>query len=318
MMRTPDRRKTLGAAPSSQRNQGTEASKATSKSRLPPKGRLSMIPRVGRENAVPSSPSPSLTSHTSASRRRRSNIGGSGTVPIPPPPSPANPSRNRRRSSVGVGGLGGKDRRLSNIPPPIPAIKADPRPINEKSFQTQCIRRLYNFLMANAYEYPLSQKTLLRPSAKDFNNICSFMLRLVDRNFQEGSPLKFEEEVALSFKAMGYPYTISKTSLVAAGSPHTWPSLLAALTWLMEHIECIQAHVTGEDFDPVDVFSQYLMKAHRAYEVGDQQTIDQLEVELAERFDEDRAALTEEKERIDHENEVILERIDGLKRGSEE
>lgn len=31
-----------------------------------------------------------------------------------------------------------------------------------------------------------------------------------------------------------YPFQISKSNLTAVGSPHTWPSLLAALTWLVE------------------------------------------------------------------------------------
>ena len=31
-----------------------------------------------------------------------------------------------------------------------------------------------------------------------------------------------------------YPFSISKTALVAVGSPHTWPSLLASLIWLVD------------------------------------------------------------------------------------
>ena len=36
------------------------------------------------------------------------------------------------------------------------------------------------------------------------------------------------------FKAFQYPHSISKTSLSAVGSPHAWPQLLGALTWLVE------------------------------------------------------------------------------------
>ena len=57
------------------------------------------------------------------------------------------------------------------------------------------------------------------------------------------------DEVSMNFKAMGYPFTVSKTALVAAGSPHTWPSLLAALTWLMERIQCMENWNPGEE-DP--------------------------------------------------------------------
>jgi SMC interacting uncharacterized protein involved in chromosome segregation len=36
------------------------------------------------------------------------------------------------------------------------------------------------------------------------------------------------------FKKLKYPFQISKTALVAVGSPHTWPTLLGALVWLAE------------------------------------------------------------------------------------
>ena len=38
----------------------------------------------------------------------------------------------------------------------------------------------------------------------------------------------------IMFKSLGYPYTISKTSMSAVGSPHAWPQLLGALQWLIE------------------------------------------------------------------------------------
>lgn len=31
-----------------------------------------------------------------------------------------------------------------------------------------------------------------------------------------------------------HPLQISKSNLTAVGSPHTWPSLLAAVTWIVE------------------------------------------------------------------------------------
>ena len=31
-----------------------------------------------------------------------------------------------------------------------------------------------------------------------------------------------------------YPFAVSKTGLVACGSPHAWPPLLASLAWFVE------------------------------------------------------------------------------------
>jgi hypothetical protein len=41
-------------------------------------------------------------------------------------------------------------------------------------------------------------------------------------------------QVPQLYKRLKYPFQISKSNLTAVGSPHTWPSLLAALTWLVE------------------------------------------------------------------------------------
>lgn len=45
---------------------------------------------------------------------------------------------------------------------------------------------------------------------------------------------KWEDEVAVLFKRLGYQFPISKSALQAVGSPHTWPGLLAALAWVVE------------------------------------------------------------------------------------
>lgn len=41
-------------------------------------------------------------------------------------------------------------------------------------------------------------------------------------------------QVPQLYKRLKYPFQISKSNLTAVGSPHTWPSLLAALTWMVE------------------------------------------------------------------------------------
>lgn len=48
---------------------------------------------------------------------------------------------------------------------------------------------------------------------------------------------KIEDEVPKILKSLGYPYTISKTTMYSVGSSHAWPAILAALTWLREKVE---------------------------------------------------------------------------------
>ena len=60
-------------------------------------------------------------------------------------------------------------------------------------------------------------------------------MTFVDPKYKVGN--KIEEEIPRIFKLHGYPFSISKSSMFAVGSPHTWPTLLAALTWLREQIQ---------------------------------------------------------------------------------
>jgi kinetochore protein NDC80 len=189
------------------------------------------------------------------------------------------------------------------------------------------------FLMDSGYEYPISSKSLTRPSAKEFTNIVTFMLRQIDRDFGRGGTMKFEDEVALNFKCLGYPLTISKTSIVAAGSPHTWPALLAALTWLMEQILIQNARIqvnelenTTSTFDSLQelddktnkAFFQYLGQAYRAFMQGDAMATEKLEVELQQKFERDDDQLHQSVDRITDLNATILVRIDEITQQAQE
>jgi SMC interacting uncharacterized protein involved in chromosome segregation len=46
-----------------------------------------------------------------------------------------------------------------------------------------------------------------------------------------------QSRMLLSVAPARYPFPLSKTALVAVGSPHHWPPCLAALTWLIELIK---------------------------------------------------------------------------------
>ncbi len=316
--RTSARRQTLGGvsvnhgrkappASGSNRRQSVDPSSHShahsAKKNRPPRGRASMIPRVGRENVLPPTP----VSTAQDKKRRVSSAMGSG----------------RRRSSIGG------DRRQS-LGHSTPAIK-DPRPVSNKAYQQDCIKELFAFLQKSGYDHPISQKSLSRPSGKDFSNIVTFMLRRIDPTFQDGT-MKLEDEIAMNFKAMGYPFAVSKTALVAAGSPHTWPTLLAALTWLMKRIQCMENLIpdegnnSGGDFESVEeleiktdrFFFSYLGTSYMAFLKGDEKLREELEMGLADRLESDDNILMQEIERMTDQNGAIVERMSNLSIGDKE
>jgi len=232
---------------------------------------------------------------------------------------------------------------LPPAPTGIPAtnVKEDPRPIRDKEYQRQCISSLYKFLKENDYPNNISPKCLKSPSSRDFTLIVTFLLRIVDPNFQKfakedsltpSQPMKLEDEICLAFKFCGYPYTLSKTALVMAGSPNSWPGLLAALTWLIEHIQRLQQiqpvdylHRTDEtaasgepSFESVKdlevrterAFFQFLHEAYEAWMASDGEREARLHEQLVRQFDADNKVLDGETDRTADLNVAIIERME--------
>lgn len=114
----------------------------------------------------------------------------------------------------------------------VTGARVDPRPLSDRSFMQACVRNLICYLSEHHFDQAVSQKTLNNPSAKDFQAIFTFLVRQLDPHFQWSG--KFEDEVPQLLKRLRYPFTVSKSALYAVGSPHTWPTLLGCLTWMVE------------------------------------------------------------------------------------
>lgn len=134
------------------------------------------------------------------------------------------------RPSVAPGAL--LDRRSSAFGKAGAGLKADPRPLGDKNFLNACIRTVITYLSTHGYPYAVSPKVLTSPTGKDFAQIVQFLFQRFDPSMKVFG--KVEDEVPLFFKRLNYPFQISKSALFAVGSPHSWPSVLAALTWLVE------------------------------------------------------------------------------------
>lgn len=136
----------------------------------------------------------------------------------------------------------------------------------------------------------------------------------------------------MNFKAMGYPFAVSKTALVAAGSPHTWPTLLAALTWLMKRLQCME-HLIPEDtgdhngnFESVEelesktdkFFFSYLGASYIAFLKGDEKMREELEMGLADRLESDDNILMQEIEQMTDQNADMVENMNHLSMGDKD
>jgi kinetochore protein NDC80 len=77
----------------------------------------------------------------------------------------------------------------------------DPRPIREKSWQSNAIRSLISFLVQSGYNgSSISFKSLQTPSSKDFQMIFKYLYAQLDPDYPFNK--KIEEDVSHVLKAL--------------------------------------------------------------------------------------------------------------------
>lgn len=170
-----------------------------------------------------------------------------------------------------------------------PAV--DPRNVNSKQFVSDSVIELVQFLEDFGFNQRIAHKTLAAPTGKDFANIVSFLFRLLDPAFVMSG--KMEDEVALVFKTLRYPFPLSKTALTAVGSPHTWPALLASVMWLTELLGYDSAVQEAEASDaeaatPGDdaYFWAHLTGSYEAFLAGEDDRVAAMDDEVIKAYGE--------------------------------
>ena len=231
----------------------------------------------------------------------------------PPPTSQNETKQVSRRSSL----TGGRSSSLAM------SRADDPRKIDSKDFMKNSIPQLINYLVTHSFDHSINPKILTRPSVKDFNNIVLFLFKQIDPNFTCTG--KFEDEVISMFKQLKYPYPISKTNLVAAGSPTAWPQLLAAIMWLIELLNYDEAAKIGiynpddleDDPSGAKAFFSYLSKAYSCFLNGDDETYALLEEQFVESYESINKNIARQVEQIEDSNAALEKSVRELETRTE-
>uniref|UniRef100_K3WJZ8 Kinetochore protein NDC80 n=1 Tax=Globisporangium ultimum (strain ATCC 200006 / CBS 805.95 / DAOM BR144) TaxID=431595 RepID=K3WJZ8_GLOUD len=283
--------------------------------------------QLNTRTSVLSNPSARISLGATKSFARQS-IGPVGTASrrvstaahgVPRPPPTAAPRNSISRQSIGNAGINGRRSSVYGGRASMSARggRADPRPLTDKTYMNGCIHALIEFLSDRQYDHVLSPKILKGPSKKDFYNIILFLFRQVDPTFEFG--VKFEEDVATQLKTLRYPFAISKTALVAVGSPHTWPALLGSIAWVIELLsydEIVQRDTNVEEFDGENgdkAFFEYLGTAYRVFLAGDDDQYNELEQREATKIDSQNQVIRDECSELERANEELKRRIEQAK-----
>ncbi|MCO5598145.1 hypothetical protein L7F22_052237 [Adiantum nelumboides] len=215
----------------------------------------------------------------------------SGKVPIAPAGRPS----VSRRSSVVYG---------KAVPP-----RVDNRPINDKGFQISSMRKLVEYLSTHGYGFPISPKLL--PTGKDIHNMIEFLFHQIDPHFRL---IRLEDDVPFFFRVISYPFQISKSALYAAGSPHSWPNLLAALVWLVDVLIC-QEYVAENKLQEEHVFDydNFVAQSYRYFLLGDDDACAALDENIQKQYVDETEALQRKAEQIAQQIMELDSKLQGLK-----
>lgn len=137
-----------------------------------------------------------------------------------------------RRSSIFASAGGG---RASIMPAFSTGAIKDPRPIRDRTFQSDCHANIQEFLARRKVQLALTPKWLSSPTQRDFQNVFRFLAdELVGPGFPWGK--KFEDDCLAIMRDLRYPVmdAVGKTALTAPGSPNAWPNVLAMLNWMVD------------------------------------------------------------------------------------
>ena len=183
------------------------------------------------------------------------------------------------------------------------STRGDPRPIHDKSYLKAEIQKIIAYAATNHYHNPLSVKVLTSPSSKDFKALMLWLVQRVDGSFEwtDGGK-EVEDDIKRVMRLFGYPFNVSKNAIIAAGTPHTWPSLLVMIGWLVDFLSYDEAvngwydrqegdvgqsdgvEEEGEEFDTERCYFRYMCASYSAMMAEDTQSTQQVEDALAASF----------------------------------
>lgn len=196
-------------------------------------------------------------------------------------------------------------------------VKTDPRPIGDKNYMNNCIRVVITYLSSHGYPAAVSPKMLTTPTAKEFTTLVQFLMQKFDPNVKAFG--KVEDEVPQFLKKLNYPFQISKSALFAVGSPHSWPAVLAALTWMVELLNYQERaeESTVEAFDEKQKserdFFDYISRSYRHFLAGEDEQVEAADDAMLQQFRDREAQLREDNGRLADAGRAVAAEVESLR-----
>ncbi|CAI9103915.1 OLC1v1002510C2 [Oldenlandia corymbosa var. corymbosa] len=235
----------------------------------------------------------------------------------PPPPTPTSvagtPGDPWHFLSTGRD----SDASFASTRPSSSSIGINPRssmvPITDKSYQVSAIRTINAYL--SSHSFPVTLKPPL-PSAKDIMETLKFILSRLGFTAS-----KIEDDLQIVLKTLNSPVKLNKSALRAPGTPHSWPSLLAVIHWLVQvnlhddHLLSVKQ--TRSNFEHNDMF-QYSCDSYLFYIRGDDASVEALDDENMKKLISAKEEVAEVLKNLEETVKDSEKKLEGFKTGPSE
>ncbi|KAK9077107.1 hypothetical protein SSX86_005443 [Deinandra increscens subsp. villosa] len=178
-------------------------------------------------------------------------------------------------------------------------------PVTDRSYQIHAVSAINSYL--SACSFPIHFKLKPLPSNKDIIETLRFVLARLD--YPLGN--KIEDDVATALKGLNCPIKMNKSALKAPGTPHSFPSVLAVLNWL------VQVAMYNDHLDPVDgdsMFS-YNLNCYLHFMRGDDNAVEREDEEFLGKLQQEKDALLENVNVLSANEKDLEVKLEGMKSG---
>ncbi|KAL8155950.1 kinetochore protein NDC80 homolog [Apium graveolens] len=237
-------------------------------------------------------------------RRQKDSFAGDHRKPPPPTPTSQDPFQYNysQRDS---------DASLCSSRPSIASTTRNPSiPISDKSFQLSAIRTINLYLSSHSANFTLKPPL---PSAKDIIETLKLILKNLD--FPVTGSSKLEDDLFSVLKVLGCPIKLNRSALKAPGTPHSWPSLLGVMHWLVQIGNYDEVtREAGLEYEDNGMFD-FSLRSYYYYISGDDERMESEDAVFVEKVTNERNVVQENANALVEKVRELEGKLERLKNG---
>ncbi|XP_071729879.1 kinetochore protein NDC80 homolog [Rutidosis leptorrhynchoides] len=180
--------------------------------------------------------------------------------------------------------------------------------VTDRSYQNHAVSIINSFLHDCSFQISFKLKPL--PSNKDITETLKFVLSRL--GYPTGN--KFEDDLIMFLKYSNCPIKINKSAFKAPGTPHSFPSVLAVLHWLVE-LAMYNQHLESSSQVSGDGMFNFTLTTYLHYIRGDDEAMDREDECFMEKLQQEKNAEEENLKMMAETVKELEAQLEAMKSG---